>query len=447
MVKRNCSAVQLTTGHSGVLLSALGLAISSWFVTDMGVRAWESPGEFSVVITELSEFLGGIDALIVLTVGLYLGWLALFLLDESKQLQAGLLVIATVGMVYTLAPQWSWINWGNLFYWVVLGFVFAFLPGYLWHRRFGGPREFPRATGGGLAVLVLATVIVFLEIYVPYPGGNSLSLGADFLTDLSFTIVFIGTLVYFLTYSHRQDVFVVSSCPQIETAFMSELFEYTRQTRQAKQWGGNASQLNTAFTDLRLGREVDPIRGGLNLRFRTDNALSMWVSVITDSSQVKRVTDGDIQRLKRRSGTHPVFATAVRSLRFWRSEPRDITSHIYESDIVLLLFDTHQALQTQTDGADEAFEQIQKMKTIHNHISSRKRVVAVAMNASTGVDTFEQRQATGTMVSSISTRGYRVFLRQQIFGSGNDITVIPVDRESDEQYATGIQEVVETIES
>ena len=426
-----------------IILSAIGIAISSLFVVDMSVRAWEKDKIIrGLGKDQLGGLLGGIDALIVLAVGLYFGWLLLFLFDESKNLQAIFILLGSVIMAGPLRSQWAWIDWGSQFIWLFVGIVVALLTGGgVRYLRQNVPREFPRAVQAILWTLLLGTLIAFFEMHVQYSGAGLVDT-SHLITDIAATVVFVGTVGHFLTYSHRQDIFVLSTTAATKTIFMAELFEYTRRNRQAKQWGPNAAHLNRAITDLQLDRDLTPVTGGLHLRFRTQSRLSRWVSVVTDSSEVGRVTDNDINTLQQQAGG-PAFLRP-----FQRSS--GLTEYVNDADVIVFLFDTNEVLNQEENagpGADGG-AQLEKFKQIYDIVGSEKNVIAVSTHGDAGLEAYESESAmSGTSQTTILDPSYRSFIKQKAFGRQTAIELVSISRSEDTQYAEGIEEVVETFES
>jgi hypothetical protein len=446
--------------HYLLLLSGIAITVSTPLVTNMLIRAWESPGRLRESIHGLGDFLGvGFEVVVVFPTGLYIGLLTLFLLDESKKLQAILVLLLTVigaGILISGGHWIDYIDWSANIFWAIFGYIIALPLGGVVHLiRSEAPREFPRASRIIIITLVISAVIGFVEAHLRYTGPEAFSVEySGLLADFFFAVVFILTLGYFLSYAYRQDVFVISSNGTAKTGFMAELFHYTRTYRKAREWGKYSAALNSAVTDLQLGNEVSTIRGDLRLRFRTENWLARWVSVVTDESKVQALSDGDINRLANlyNSGSFGLrLRKFIDSLPFLfgslRANSHGFTRHIKQADIVILLLDTTEVFHSNSQ------EELDKFDSIQNAIGSHKQVVLVAMNAEAGLEAFNQ-SSYQSRNKGIENREFRIFLRSKVFGERDlhrrnpldPTAIVPVSRSDDDQFARGTDEVVKKLE-
>lgn len=445
---------QIFRDHPVLIVSAVALLASSPFVTNMMIRAWESPGHISTIIHGIGDALGvGFDVVLIFTTGLYIGFLVLFLFDEAKKLQAVIVLFSSIIIGFVLISGGHWvtgINWYANLPWAVLGFLIALPIGGLVHFvQRDVPREFPRAANIILITLTVAAVVGFFEAHLRYTTTESLSLvTSSLLSDFGFMVVFVGTLGHFLSYSYRKDVFVVSKDPKIKTAFIAELFHYTRRYRKAREWGPRSAGLNRVATHLQYGNEIEPIEGELRLRFKTQSLFAMWVSVVTEGAEIGKLSEGNLTELERnyrqKSSLQRVFQLLSTATALWsRQGQSGVARHIDEADIVLLIFDTENALRRAEPDA----EYLTKYRRIHDAISSEKRVIPVAMNASAGLNAFEDSPYHNTD-KSISSREYRIFLSDKAFGGrlGDTMDFVPVDRFDQEQFAKNIDEIVNKLE-
>jgi hypothetical protein len=462
MIGQVLSIGRILREHYLLFASALALVTSTPFVTEMLIRAWESPGRLRESVHGLGEFLRvGFDVVVVFPTGLYIGLLVLFLLDESKKIQAILASLITVIIAIVLVSGGHWvqdINWTANAHWGILGFILALpIGGFVHYLRLEVPREFPRASGVILTTFVIATIVGFVEAHLRYAGEEAFSVAVVNLPrDLVVSIVFVGTLGYFLSYSYRQDVFVFSTSDRIKTQFMAELFHYTRLNRKAREWGRYSRDLNRAVTALQRSDEVTAIRGDLRLRFKTENVFAMWISVVTDGSKIERLSESNVSQLEEIYGQRSRGLSIRRRIdsvlgSFVRFDgtPRGVIDLIDRADVILLLFDTNKVLAADDPGRT----QMETYDRIQHAVSSQKRVVLVAMNAAAGLDAFEE-SSFPSREKGLSSREFRIFLQKNLFGGPgtqrqnaiDPADIVPVNRFEDEQFADGIEEIVEKLE-
>lgn len=267
-------------------------------LTEMLVRAWDTHGVFWQMVVGTTDALGlNIDLAVVVPVGVYLGWLVLFLADRAKAIQPVLLVVAAIPFLLTLNAMGAWsehVAWGAHLPALGLGVLVGAVTGG-GHRFVLGnrAREFPRAAAAMFVVAVGVCLAGFVQMHLlraSTPGR----VVVDFLAALSFLAMF-GT---FVQYTDRKDVLLMSPVRSGETMVLVGLYDAIEESMAGTVVEGRRGLIQ-ASADLQHGSDLTGIRSTVRFRYRRPQLFSRWISITADGYSTESITERDLSVLRK----------------------------------------------------------------------------------------------------------------------------------------------------
>lgn len=356
---------------ASVAVSFVLLLLASTYVTRLMVDAWNTEGFVYYTWWTLVETTAvSNEAAITFPAGILVGWLVLFLLDEYKRVQAVLLSIAAVPtFLWTLfrLEQWVWMEPVAALPGLVAGTAFGVLTGLVGGRTplAGHDRwTFPTAARALSVVVVVGTVVAFLERYVPYrfavdppdsglpsvvgagptatpPGAVAAAL------DGAIVLLVVGVVNHFVQYSDRKDIVLI--CPDDRTlvSLLGGMYELARERYDGTTVSGRRT-LNDAAAAV-SEQQLPNAASSLSFQYRLPGPLKRRTIVSADKARQLTERDVDLIEAKVRKRDNP----AVRNLHALRGHvvgllPRRIrrgfspsyattAEQIEDADVVLLV--------------------------------------------------------------------------------------------------------------
>jgi hypothetical protein len=238
------------------------VAILSLRIGTLWTWAWESQGVGRLLVETTTAGIN-IDFAVLFPFGLVTGWVLLFTLDQTKDLQRWIAVVAYVCILLLIVlfeSRWTKVAWGPFWYIVVLGFVtgvgVAIAPKLVNNRH---KRVFPFAAVGLFAVSALLCIVAFLDVYflgtggvasiknTILPGPHSVSgMTVDALSVSSFLLLF----GWFVLYSDYRSIAVLSDSRPLGIGVMAGLLDLTQQ-----EYGGTTVAGGTILGEAKMRLE------------------------------------------------------------------------------------------------------------------------------------------------------------------------------------------------
>jgi len=332
------------------LSAALILALTP-VVVSMMVEAWETDGFVWQTAASLTVDRGyDIGLVVALPAGLALGWILLFVLDESKKVQA---VIVPAFAVVFAGVVWSRGLWfGDTVDWsanavplavsFVAGVVTGGGAGYLSHGR----RRFERA--GWLLYLAVTAAAVTALVQLAVEGELGLVEG---VADGGATAALLFVLSVFVEYENERDVSIVATSEKPRATVVGGLCKTIRdENLNHKFRGEGAEKMIRALSSLgQKDEEMLPDLGGtVEFRYKdTTGLISRWVSVTAEGIDARyierqmelsgepRVNEGVLGRALA-GASKPLRALAPPLLRGRRGRSGSLAERLDGSDFVLV---------------------------------------------------------------------------------------------------------------
>jgi hypothetical protein len=336
-------------------VSVVVIALTVVPMTEMLVAAWQARGIGEGVAVAVATVLPlGFDAVVVFPAGLVVGWLSLFLFDRSKVMQALLLVLASGPVLLTLWLNDVWfsgaVDWVASVHVLLTGFAVGVVSGAadkLLAAVTGADvelgvkyREFPLAA----IALFLSTLVVGLVGFVDlHVLSSTTALGATY--HFVATGAFVGLVGYFVQYTDRKDVLLLSPSRETETLIVAGLYDYLEDEYEvvATQGGDELSRL---LGNLDQDAVVPVRESEITFYFRRPGWFSRWTSISTSGYENSYLLNGHLERMASEVESHggPVdrLKDAVwgfRSLEgvIGNRTTRDFVDRVLLFDVVLLL--------------------------------------------------------------------------------------------------------------
>lgn len=228
-----------------IFLSMVGaltvVAILSLRIGNLWTWAWESQGLGRLLVTTTTAGIN-IDFAVLFPFGLVTGWVLLFTLDQTKDLQRWIAVVAYICILLLIVffeSRWTKVAWGSFWYIVVVGFItgvgVVIAPKLVNDRQ---KRVFPLAAAGLFAVSALLCIVAFLDVYffgtagmvsienTLLPGPHSIfGMIVDAISVTSFLILF----GWFVLYSDYRSIAILSGSSPLGIGVMAGLLDLTQQ--------------------------------------------------------------------------------------------------------------------------------------------------------------------------------------------------------------------------
>lgn len=237
------SAILVFTPH---LVRMIGLAYQSRGLTFHGIWA-------AVYVIDVGE---GVSPVLVLPFAVYLGLLALILIDDMKRLQGVLLVVGTgiaIAVLTEMELFFTDVNWFQRPSVLAVGFAAGLLLGG--GRKFLNqepPYQFRKSIRRLFYLISLLVIVGFFEYHVQYPSplratnpGVTIQpisitdisiVGTGLVTDASIGLIYLWLLHTFTEYEDRKNFIVLGPQRSGKTTLMAGLLDRV-QSEGAEQSG------------------------------------------------------------------------------------------------------------------------------------------------------------------------------------------------------------------
>ena len=481
----------LLTERRLVVLSVIVTLVTVVPVTRMLGEAWDQQDLVFNLVWAVTTTLGvDIDVAVVFPVGLVVGWLVLFGLDDYKRVQGVILLAAVPVGVLTLAGMNKWVgtvSWVALAPVLVVGVVLAGGVGTLSGRRNRktGRREFPLAPRMLYAVAVVATLVGFVERHLRYDspivvdratgavtGGPIGPVGIvveGIAVDLVASVAFLVVLSWFVQYDNRSDVLVVRPDGHdgelAETRFLAATMQVAWREYDAVATGPGEGSFYTDVQTVESEADVVEVNGTrpstVSFRFTTGGLLSRRTVVESkgyappSGRDLDRI-DGRIDRASGPLGTarsllsRPLSLLVPRRLRaLLASDPARFVTRVATADAVVLLAPVPDRIneyaleegETSFDAVvTDAPDYVERYRDLCRAYSGHPRtdVFVVATGANAVADFYEQ---TTDRLPRLDSDDFAAFVGEKVLGIGG-CDVVPVDDAFDDDGPQGIDRVL-----
>jgi uncharacterized membrane protein YciS (DUF1049 family) len=483
----------LLTERRLVVLSVLVTLVTVVPVTRMLGEAWDEQGLVFNLVWYLTTTLGvDIDVAVVFPVGLVVGWLLLFGLDDYKRVQGVILLAAVPVGVVTLASMNKWVgtvSWLALSPFLLGGVVLAGGVGLLSGRqnRKTGRREFPLAPRLLYATAAVVTVVGFVERHVAYDspvvvnratgavtGGSLGPVGLVFeglAVDLVSSVAFLVVLSWFVQYTNRSDVLVVrpdeGNGRLAETRFLAAMMQVAWERYDATSLSAG-SAFNTDVRNVSSEEDVVAVDGRrpatVSFRFTQPGLLSR--RTVIESRSYGPPSERDVRRIERRlereSGlpyrvahllSRPLSLLVPDRVRaLVASDPARFVNRVASADTVVLLAPVDDRInQYALDEGETSFAAVLRDEpryvdrysalcaAYRGHPGTDVFVVATQANSVAGF--YEQ---TKDRLPRLDSDRFARFVGEQVLGIGG-CDVVPVDDSFGESGPQGIDRVLKRL--
>lgn len=434
-------------------------------VVSMMDAAWTANALSFNLIHALTRTFGvDIDLAVVFPVGLCIGWIVLFLLDQSKRIQAVILAVTGGGFVFLLIRSGRWtttVDWAQHTGVLLIGVLLGILTGVAGAFTDRSVREFPTAAAGLYAVAASVTMVSFIEVHLSYrspilayPNVAAPSLQPGLVVNDGLLVngisaaLFVVVLATFVQYDDRKDVVLLTPTAVSETAVLAGLYDTIRNHRDRYTVDDDVARaLSDAVGAIRAGADPAPLADGASIRVKRPGSLARWVEIETDGTLASHLGAPPFERLRnrqrhtaleyaRRTVGRAVTAAFPFDLRRFAPEQRRLVERVDAADVVVLVVRTRDAV-----GADPTYVKAYRELDDIYESDRTTRVVIGALDPEAAFDGFEADRG---VEPGLEKSSFRDYLRRSVLEVRSP--VVPLSSEAEDETLAGSDELLSRIE-
>lgn len=291
-LQRTRDLASLAAAFFVVLLTAVPLS-------QLLISAWDTQGLVYTTIHQITRTYSiNIDLFVVVPVGVLLGWLLLFSLDDTKRIQAIILLASTAPFLMVLWSHdvWSvYVSWVELSPFVALGVIVGVITGAIDKILYGiRYREFPLAAQALFLTTTFSLIIGFLDLTLSSSPRTS-----QLVIYSTSILVFIGLFGSFIQYTNQRDVLVISPSGyrDSEAVLVTGLYDLAKSEYQTHVSEGG-KELTEARANLVQNGEADPLETSIIFRFKPPGLFSRWSTIKTDGYDLQNLYDDEFNQVE-----------------------------------------------------------------------------------------------------------------------------------------------------
>ncbi len=431
----------------GVLVLTAILAVRVGALWDW---AWEADGIGRSTVHALTAGFN-IDIAIVFPVGVVTGWLLLFVVDRTKQLQRWLALVAAVLLgvwIVVIENRWTeFVNWGQYWYFAVAGFVVGIAlgvgPQLLGDGR---QREYPVAAVGLFLITTTLSIVAFLDVHLvvtnqlPATSETALFRPQSLVgttVDVVVTTAFVTLFGWFILYSDYQSVAVLSGSNGLGLATMAGLLDHTQQDYDGSSGTGGTtlSDAKDPLVEGTAGGEliIDDADQYFEFSYLPTTQPARWVHVSAAPININDLDDETMYRVGERIHKAGLPRQAISTLsdnllpgRLKRTIATDtglLIDRLTNADVLVFTISIEE-FDGYTPGSEPSLASLappaslERFTKLGTQLGNRRKKIIVVTDA--------ERLLPLSNSTAITDPGFAGFLRGQILDVGTEYTVVPV---------------------
>lgn len=395
-----------------VLLTAVPLS-------ELLIAAWDAEGVVYTTVHDITRAYSlDIDLFVVIPTGMLLGWLGLFAYDQTKRIQAVILLVAIIPFATVLQSQGVWtdyVSWGQLLQFVALGLLFGLITGSIDKILYGLQyREFPIAAQALFFTTAITLVTAFVDLLV--------STSTPLLRIILFggaVIVFVGLFGSFVQYTNRRDIviFTPGGHRGAEATLVTGLYDLAKARYETRVSEG-AGELNNARANLAENAEPNPFTNTIEFRFKPAGWFSRWVTVNADGYDLQNLYEDEFeQALKRTKPPQSIrgkLGSAIKQVipTIWGGD--SLGRRIQNADLLVMVVPLSDSriqspLENGTLADSTAPDYLEMYNEICRATGERTDVLVATLDSEIVVEKFKEERGTEVDLSANNTTEYQQF--------------------------------------
>jgi hypothetical protein len=388
-------------------------------LSELLIAAWNAEGIVYTFVYDLTNTYGiNIDLFVVVPTGFLVGWLALFSLDDTKRIQAVILVFAIIPFALILQSQEVWseyVAWIDFLPFAGLGVLFGIVTGASDKILYGlQHREFPIAAHA----LFLTTAVTLLAAFIDLSVSSSVQVFQT-VTYGGSVLLFVGLFGSFVQYTNRRDViiFTPGGYRDAEATLVTGLYD-TAKSRYETRVSKGANDLNEAQAKLAQNSEPDPFPSTIQFRFKPPGLFSRWATVNADGYDLQNLYEDEFTRAI--EGIQPPKSTPSKLLRLIQQvlptigRKKNLGHRIRSADLLVLvvpLSDSRIRSPMKSDTLAESTppDYLKMYNQLCKAAGGSTDTLVATVDSEIAVNKYQDQRGIEVDLSSSDTSGYQQF--------------------------------------